>query len=60
MMNNPLVLQQAELWAKNLLAGKQATTEERIIRMYRAALAAYADADANWRMSPRSSESKAG
>jgi hypothetical protein len=38
MMNNPFILQQAELWAKNVRAGKQATPRERIARMYTAAL----------------------
>ena len=38
MMNNPLVLQQAELWAKATLANKQATPQDRISGMYMAAL----------------------
>ncbi len=38
MMNNPLVLQQAELWAKRSLANKQATPQDRIAGMYLAAL----------------------
>jgi len=37
MMNNPLVLAEAELWAKNTAAGEQA--RDRITRMYLAALA---------------------
>lgn len=38
MMNNPFVLQQAELWAKGTLAAG-ATTEERVGAMYQAAFA---------------------
>ena len=38
MMNNPFILQQAELWAKNILAGRQATPRERVAGMYIAAL----------------------
>jgi cytochrome c553 len=38
MMNNPLVLQQAELWAKRTLADKNVTPHDRIAGMYLAAL----------------------
>ena len=34
MMNNPFVLQQAELWAKRALANRELTAQERIGRMY--------------------------
>ncbi|WP_020473342.1 PSD1 and planctomycete cytochrome C domain-containing protein [Zavarzinella formosa] len=34
MLNNPLVNQQTELWAKRIIAVKEATTEDRIARMY--------------------------
>jgi hypothetical protein len=34
LMNNPFVFQQAELWARNVLADKSLSTPERIERMY--------------------------
>jgi hypothetical protein len=37
-MNNPFVLQQAELWSKHLRADAKATSRERMERMYVAAL----------------------
>ena len=38
MMNNPFVLEQAELWSKHLLADAKASVRERIERMVVAAL----------------------
>ena len=37
MLNNPFVLQQAELWAKRVLAVPNSSTEERVRAMYEAA-----------------------
>jgi len=37
MMNDPFVVQQAQLWAKRILDGPDATSSERIINAYRAA-----------------------
>ncbi|MFO0823678.1 MAG: DUF1553 domain-containing protein [Gemmataceae bacterium] len=34
MMNNPFVIQQAELWSKRVLAAPSRTTEQRIVAMY--------------------------
>jgi hypothetical protein len=34
MMNNPFVVQQAELWAKRVLADQKLTTKERVQKMY--------------------------
>ena len=39
LMNDPFVIQQAELWAKNVLAEKELSPEQRIARMYLAAFA---------------------
>jgi hypothetical protein len=38
MMNNPFILQQAELWAKRVVAGQPSTTRDRVAKMYLAAL----------------------
>jgi hypothetical protein len=38
MMNNPLIIEQAELWAKNMLADGQAAPQGRVTKMYVAAL----------------------
>ncbi len=45
MMNNPFVLQQADLWAKRVLAEPNQTDEERIAGMYVAAFGREARAD---------------
>ena len=37
MLNNPFVLQQADLWAKRVLAAPNATADERVKGMYRSA-----------------------
>jgi hypothetical protein len=37
MLNNPFVLQQAELWAKRVLASPPQTAEDRVTSMYRTA-----------------------
>ena len=39
MMNDPLVIQQAQRWAKNVLAEKDMTAQQRIEKMYLAAFA---------------------
>jgi hypothetical protein len=37
LLNNPLVLQQAELWARRVHAGQGRTAKERVVRMYETA-----------------------
>ena len=45
MMNDPFVLQQAQLWAKQLLGGSSAANPERVTAAYQAAFGRLPSAD---------------